>query len=240
VDFYTSGGTRIPAVTEEQMREVDRIAVEEFDLGILQMMENAGRNLAEIVRHELRQKRGPVTVLAGSGGNGGGGICCARHLCNHGFEVLLALSKPSSELGFAASKQFQILSHSGFQLLDDNDLTDALKRSEVVIDALIGYSLSGAPYGRTAELIESCNRYARKIVSLDVPSGLNSTTGETPGVAIIPNISMTLALPKTGLGTVDGDLLLADIGIPVEVYKPLGLQIEPFFGGQYTIPLERK
>ena len=80
--FRTQDGIVVPAVTAEQMREVDRIAVEEFGLGILQMMENAGRNLALNVMGMLdfvvtTSVVGEVTVLAGAGGNGGGGLCCA-------------------------------------------------------------------------------------------------------------------------------------------------------------------
>ena len=78
--FWTEDGRPVPAVTAEQMREVDRIAVEDFGLGILQMMENAGRNLAQNAIDMLGATKGEVTVLAGAGGNGGGGLCCARHL----------------------------------------------------------------------------------------------------------------------------------------------------------------
>jgi NAD(P)H-hydrate epimerase len=89
--FRTEDGLVVPAVTAEQMREVDRIAVEEFGLGILQMMENAGRNLAENVLDMLDGARSEVAVLAGSGGNGGRGLCCARHLHNRGFQVWVVL-----------------------------------------------------------------------------------------------------------------------------------------------------
>jgi len=72
--YSTSGGTAIPAVSEDQMREVDRIAVEDFGLGVLQMMENAGRNLALTAMEMIDGTQGEVVILAGSGGNGGGGI----------------------------------------------------------------------------------------------------------------------------------------------------------------------
>jgi NAD(P)H-hydrate epimerase len=78
--FRTPEGIPVPAVTAEQMREVDRIAVEDFGLGILQMMENAGRNLAANLMEMLASMDGEVTVLAGAGGNGGGGLRSARHL----------------------------------------------------------------------------------------------------------------------------------------------------------------
>lgn len=77
--FHTETGIAVPAVTADQMREVDRLAVEEFSLAILQMMENAGRILAAHAMAMLGGSGGEVAVLAGSGGNGGGGLCCARH-----------------------------------------------------------------------------------------------------------------------------------------------------------------
>jgi NAD(P)H-hydrate epimerase len=85
--FRTEAEIPVLAVTAEQMREVDRIAVEEFGLTILQMMENAGRNLTENVLDMLDGARGEVVILVGSGGNCGGGLCCARHLHNRGFQV---------------------------------------------------------------------------------------------------------------------------------------------------------
>lgn len=107
--FRTEGGIVVPAVTAEQMREVDRSAVEEFGLSILQMMENAGRNLAENVLVMLDGAGGQITVLAGAGGNGGGGLCCARHLHNLGFKIQVVLSKDAATFTGAARSQLQIL-----------------------------------------------------------------------------------------------------------------------------------
>jgi NAD(P)H-hydrate epimerase len=96
MEFRTEDGAIVPAITAAQMREVDRIALEEFGLGVLQMMENAGRNLAQNVQDMLGGAGGEVAILAGSGGNGGGGLCCARHLRNREFslrETLLGASE---------------------------------------------------------------------------------------------------------------------------------------------------
>ena len=236
--FWTEEGVPVPAVTTEQMREVDRIAVEEFGLGILQMMENAGRNLAQNVMDMVGDARGDITVLAGAGGNGGGGLCCARHLHNRGFQVRLVLDREPSAMRGAAATQLQILQAAGFKAIDPYQATGAIRRADVVVDALIGYSLRGAPRGRVAELIELCNLHARRVLSLDVPSGLDATTGHAPGGVVQPERTMTLALPKTGLRDTEGDLHLADIGIPPEVYHRLGLSFEPLFGSRYWIPLE--
>ncbi len=125
--FRTQEGIIVPAVTAEQMREVDRIAVEEFGLGILQMMENAGRNLAENVRDMLDGPEGEVTILAGSGGNGGGGLCCARHLRNHGFTVWVVLDREAERLAGAARHQFHILQAMGLQ---PTDFSQAAERGQ--------------------------------------------------------------------------------------------------------------
>ncbi len=229
----------MPAVTADQMREVDRIAVEEFGLGILPMMENAGRNLAQNVMEMLAGARDEVTVLAGSGGNGGGGLCCARHLQNRGFTVWVVLAREAAALTGAVRNQLQILQAAGLQSVSPSRAEEVIRRAQIVVDALIGYSLRGAPRGRVAELIELCNQHASRVLSLDVPSGLDATTGEAPGLVVHPKRTLTLALPKTGLQRVPGELYLADIGIPPEVFQRLGLSFDPPFGERYWVRLEK-
>jgi NAD(P)H-hydrate epimerase len=237
--FRTEEGLAVPAVTAEQMREVDRIAVEEFGLGILQMMENAGRNLALNVIDMLGVEPGPVIVLAGGGGNGGGGLCCGRHLRNRGYEVALVLDRDASALRGAARAQLQILEAAGLRTIGPDGTAEAIHRAQVVVDALIGYSLRGVPRGRAADLIDACNRHGR-VLSLDVPSGLDATTGQAMGAVVQPERTLTLALPKRGLSRIPGDLYLADIGIPPEVYERLGLSYEsPFRGAGYWTRLSR-
>lgn len=252
--FETSEGLPVPAVTAGQMQEVDRIAVEEFGLSILQMMENAGRNLAlnviDVVGSEgtspgrglpsggRPHKRGEVAILAGPGGNGGGGLCCARHLRNRGFQVSILLSKTPAELRGASAHQLRVLRAAGVEPADQARTDDVLRRSTLVVDALIGYSLRGAPRGRVAELIDGCNTYAPRVLSLDLPSGLNATTGETPGVVVKPERTLTLALPKTGLRDIAGALYLADIGIPPQVYRSMSLAFEWPVPSRYWMKLK--
>jgi NAD(P)H-hydrate epimerase len=236
--FRTEDGTIIPAVSAEQMQEVDRVAVEEYGLGILQMMENAGRNLAGNVMEMLGRAQGSVTVLAGSGGNGGGGLCCARHLRNRGIDVSLLLSKEPEALTGAAAHQFHILKVAGLDPASGSEAQETIGRAELVVDALVGYSLRGSPRGRVAELIDLCNRNARRVLSLDVPSGLDATNGDAPGQVVRADRTLTLALPKTGLREVGGDLYLADIGIPPELYQRIGLRMQPIFAERYWLQLE--
>ena len=233
MSFRTSDGIVVPAVTAEQMRKVDRLAVEEFGLSILQMMENAGRNLALHAIEMMGGERGRVAIMAGSGGNGGGALCCARHLHNRDFEVMVVLDRAAEELKGAAENQLHILQTAGVQPLEPSQAVDAIRRASIVVDGLIGYGLRGAARGRPAELIELCNQDATRVLSLDVPSGLNATTGETLGPVVRPGRTLTLALPKTGLQSAPGELYVADISIPPAVYAQLGLSVPFLFGKEY-------
>jgi NAD(P)H-hydrate epimerase len=108
----------------------------------------------------------------------------------------------------------------------------------IVLDALIGYGLESAPHGIFADLIEWANSTGAPILSLDVPSGVNSTTGETPGQFIQAGWIMTLALPKTGLASGKvGQLVLADIGIPAGTYRRISLPYISPFRGRFRVLL---
>jgi NAD(P)H-hydrate epimerase len=152
MSFFTPAGTEVPAVTTDQMREVDRIAIEETGPNLFQMMENAGRNLAELTFECLgancRQAR--IVVLAGTGGNGGGGIVAARHLANHRASVELCLAAPD-KLGEVPAWQYKVFRSTGGKEVSPRDLDkeDVL----IILDALIGYSLQSAPRSVFAHLI---------------------------------------------------------------------------------------
>src|SRR5262249_14683317 len=137
-----------------------------------------------------------VVVLAGPGGNGGGGICAARHLANHGAKIRLCLAD-AEHLGSVPAYQRKVFASTPGTEVGSKRLADS--RPDLIIDALLGYSLSGAPRGRAAELIEWANATKAPILALDLPSGLDATTGDAPGAVIAPRWTMTLALPKTGL-----------------------------------------
>jgi len=238
LEFRTDRGVLVPAVTTEQMREVDRIAVEETGPNLYQMMENAGRNLTVVALEMLGDgsTESRILVLAGTGGNGGGGICAARHLANRGIQTVLCMAEPL-RLSEIAKWQYRVFNATPGKVLSASNL--AGEKFDLIIDSLIGYSLAGAPSGVYADLILWANSTGTRILALDVPSGLDSTTGTTPGPVIRAETTMTLALPKTGLipGRT-GRLLLADIGIPLETYRRLDLVYVPPFGSRYVVPLD--
>lgn len=220
--FRTPTGRDVTAVTADEMRAVDRVAVEEVGLQLLQMMENAGRILAWHVR-EVRNEGAPVIIVAGNGGNGGGGMACARHLVNRGIQVQVLLDRSPDELSGVAATQYRILDEMDVQISTDAERVFQSDGQSIVVDALIGYGLDGEVRPPANRVIDTLNQQGDMIVSLDVPSGIDATTGETLGGAVTPDRTVTLALPKTGLETAPGTLYLADISIPVTVYERLGI-----------------
>ena len=169
--FFTDTGVEVPAVTAEQMRKVDRIASEETGPNLFQMMENAGRNLA-VLGEKWTASR--LVVLAGSGGNGGGGICAARHLANRGIDVRLCLAEPD-RLEEVPAFQRKIFRSTRGREVDAASLS--AEPVDLILDGLIGYGLRSAPRSPVAELIRWANSTETPILALDVPSGLDSTTG---------------------------------------------------------------
>ena len=223
---------QIPFISTQQMIDVDRLMIEEYGIQLIQMMENAGRNLAELSRRILgrnvRAKR--IAVLYGTGNNGGGGMVAARHLHNWGADVVVNVLSPQKQLKDVPAHQFQILKEMG---ISENETID-LHSVDLIIDALIGYGLTGDPRGMIADWIRRVNEAGRPVLALDTPSGLNTTTGAPGNPCIRATATMTLALPKTGLITPEasafiGDLYLADISVPPELYARLGIELSPIF-----------
>jgi NAD(P)H-hydrate epimerase len=237
LQFHTDTDILVPAVTAEQMRKIDHIAIEETGPNLFQMMENAGRSLSSLAIEILGSgwHKARIVVLAGTGGNGGGGICAARHLANRNTTVDLCITHAERLEGVIAFQQKIFQSTSG-KVVAPQDIIPA--GVNLIIDAIIGYSLQAAPHGNALRFIDWANATNVPILSLDVPSGLDATTGRAEGSAVQATHTMTLALPKTGLkpGTT-GDLFLADIGIPRDAYRKTGLAFPLLFDHRYIVPL---
>lgn len=193
------------------MVEADRLAVEEFSICLLQMMEHAGSALAGLA--DALGPPGPVTVLAGGGNNGGGGLCAARHLVNRGRSVEVVLA--SSRHGPAPRRHLSTLAEMGIEPVEEPG------SNPLVIDALVGYGLDGELRGRAADLARGIAEDAF-VLSLDLPSG-HGTAG-----AVRADATMTLALPKSRISDVR-PLYLADLGLPAALWARLGLEVGPVF-----------
>ena len=213
--------TDIPAVTMSQMREVDRIMIEDLHIELMQMMENAGRNLARLARQRFRPEH-PV-VLVGSGGNGGWGMVAARHLANWGLDVRVVLGREREAFGPVPAHQLDVLERMGVEV------SSRPEPGDLHLDALIGYSLVGDPRGRSAELIGWLADQEAPVLSLDTPSGLDVTSGEAGDPVVTADATLTLAAPKTGLvgARQVGELYVADISVPPAAYSAFGLSMPP-------------
>ena len=229
----SSNHNSIPALTTAQMIEVDRAMIEDYHIELIQMMENAGHNFAELARRQMRNavQGHSVAVLCGSGNNGGGGMTAARHLHNWGANVIIALTKTADELRGIPAHQLDILKRMNVPIVDSASLPATV---DLILDAIIGYNLSGSPRGAAADLIQWANHQSVPILSLDTPSGLEVTSGiaHTPTIRAVA--TLTLALPKQGLlmpsaKKFTGDLYLADISVLPEIYRSMGIQVPNLF-----------
>ena len=220
----------VPSATAAQLAEADRIAVEELGIPLELLMENASYQIARAARLYLGGAAGRrIIAFAGSGNNGGDALGALRHLRGWGADVGVVLSSPAERLRPLARRQFDILVALGVDR-DDATLDDA----ELVIDGLLGYSVSGPPRDAVADLIRAANTSRLPILAVDLPSGLQPDTGEPLGVTIRAALTVTLAVPKRGLletrsHALVGDLLLADIGIPPQVFDRLAIETRGLF-----------
>ncbi len=243
IPFYPDD---VAYVTTAQMVEVDRAMIEDFKIELIQMMENAGRNLAHLARVRFlsgdpRGKR--VVVLAGTGGNGGGAMVCARRLHNWGARVQVYVTRPGADFTPVAAHQLDILRRMNVAVAQA-DAIALVETPTLIVDGVIGYSLKGAPRGAAADLIRWANAQPAPILALDAPSGVDTTTGTIFDPAIQATGTMTLALPKEGLRAPGveahvGELYLADISVPPELYAEpaLALQVGPIFADSDIVRL---
>lgn len=225
----------VPRISVGQMREIDRLAVERFGLEVIQMMENAGRAVAELAR-QLGCSN-PL-ILCGKGNNGGDGLVAARFLSSWGFPTRVILASSSDDLNPLAKKQFQITNAMGIEVAAD------LEGADLVIDSLLGYNLRGDPRDNYAKLISLANNSGKQILAVDNPSGLDSETGEAREPCIKATATLALTLPKNGLFLRDGPaksgkLFVADMGIPHGLYKLLGLEVPRIFKEKNIVKIEK-
>jgi len=232
MDIPSLAMSDVPYVTTEQMIEVDRAMMEDYHIELIQMMENAGRNLADLARRRFLKDQPDgklVAVLAGTGGNGGGALVCARRLNNWGADVRVYTTKPDDAFTPIPAHQLDVL-HRMQVPVDAANAVSKLDAPDLIVDGIIGYSLNVAPRGTAADLIHWTNGQAAPLLSLDAPSGVDTTSGIVFDPAIRATATMTLALPKAGLqasgvAATVGELYLADISVPPALYKEPALRL---------------
>lgn len=221
-----------PLPDAEQMRAVDRWAIEVRGVPGLDLMERAGAGLVRAI--ERLAPDGPVTVACGKGNNGGDGLAAARLLRDAGRQVAVVCVAPPEEFSGDARTNLERLPGEPPLRLDGSPWTsgvpaagsatgagrrDVFSGAAAIVDALLGTGFQGEPRGAVREAIEAVNQAARPVVSVDVPSGVDASTGVVAGPAVWAQLTVTFHAAKPGLWinpgkSYAGRIETIDIGIP--------------------------
>lgn len=222
---------RLPAVTAERMRALDREARVRFGIPELILMEHAGSGAVREIRRLLRRDRrrtGAVLVLAGPGANGGDGFVVARQMDNGGVPVEVLLLGDPARLRGAAKINWEILGRIGVTrrtIRGKSDWERWLRkkpRIRLVLDAILGTGLSGPVREPIRQVIGWLNRLPCEVVAMDLPSGLCADTGRPLGAAVRATRTVACAFPKAGFAGArryTGRVVVADISFP-RVLRP--------------------
>ena len=213
-------------VTADEMKALDRAAIEDYGISGLVLMENAGRQVVDLIHRVLGEVRGRVvTIFTGKGNNGGDGYVIARHLLNMGAEVKVLSLVNTGEVTGDAAVNLEIWRKIGqkvyivFQGDGINIVRLALMNTDFIVDAIYGTGFKGKMPEKTGRIIELLNSSGKPIVAVDIPSGLEADTGRINGPCINAHYTVTFGLPKLGLflepGTdFAGEITVADISLP--------------------------
>ncbi len=224
-------------VTAEQMRQADRITIQELGIPEMVLMENAGKAVVDFLKEtfaDLTQKA--VTIVAGAGNNGGDALVAARYLHQMGVPVKVFIHA-DRELSPSAKQNYEILSRLPVKIywLDSENSMHLLKvtvnYSDIFIDGLLGTGVNREVSGQAEQIIDIANRRSCVKVAIDVPSGLNSDTGEIWGRCLKADYTVALAQPKRGHMLNKGlkycgQVVVKEIGIPDEIYGKLNLNCQ--------------
>jgi NAD(P)H-hydrate epimerase len=210
-------------LTSEEMAGADRMAIEDYGIDVIVLMENAGVATAQLARKMLGgDVRGRnICCLVGRGNNGGDGLVAARHLNNWGADVRVILAGERSDLRDVPAKQIAIVDKMGIPVAGPGE---GVGDAHLVVDALLGYGSRGSPREPVAGLIREANISKIHILAVDIPSGMDATSGETGDPTIEAMATVTFGLPKTGFLNSKarryiGELYLADISMPGRIYS---------------------
>ncbi|HRJ95489.1 MAG TPA: NAD(P)H-hydrate epimerase, partial [Fimbriimonadaceae bacterium] len=209
--------------TAAECRKLDRTAMDEYGVPPVVLMERAGLAVFEVVQ-EMLPEGGRVSVMCGKGNNGGDGLVVARLASEHGYHVECLVAARESELSCEATTQLAIARAQGVQPIFYDDprwllKADCLGCRDIIVDALLGIGARGEVQGMILEAIRIINRSGVPVVSVDVPSGIATDTGEDLGESVWATRTVTFGLPKPylfqGIGLEhSGYWTVADIGYP--------------------------
>jgi len=219
-----------PARTRDEIRALDRWAIETLGVPGIVLMENAGRQIAEAARAMIAGKTNPrVLVLAGPGNNGGDGFVVARHLALDGVRAEVALLAKAEKITGDAATNLRILQAMNMPVRTlpadaeaaVRELKPLLAGADLVVDGLLGTGTRGRVREPFASVIRAVNEAHRPVLAIDIPSGLDPDTGEPLGPAIraartVTMAAMKVGFEKAGAAEYTGEVTVADLGVPFD------------------------
>lgn len=205
----------------EHIKKLDELASQKYGIPVSELMENAGMSIFREIRDNFTQNK--FAVFCGKGNNGGDGFVVARLLKEDGRDVRVYLTHSTEELSHVAKIAFDKMQEQKVEVFS---ITDPVDEDAVIIDALLGISVSGAPRGNIKLAIDRITSMDNMVISVDIPSGLSADNGTAEGSVVKADYTYTLALDKVGLNTEYGKELcgikkVLDIGIPPEAVAEL-------------------
>jgi ADP-dependent NAD(P)H-hydrate dehydratase / NAD(P)H-hydrate epimerase len=213
-------------LTADEMRSLDREAIEKYGVPGLTLMENAGRGAGEYFsRFFERLRPGPVLIFCGKGNNGGDGYVIARHMENRGWQARLLVLAKREDIAGDARVNLDILHNSGADIVyaPDQESLEAVLPSQcgfrLIVDAIFGNGLASEIRGHFAEAVDWINASGLPVAAVDMPSGVNADTGAVLGRCVQAACSATFAFPKVGqmihpAASYGGEIRTVDIGMP--------------------------
>jgi len=212
-------------LTAAQAKALDKKANEEFGISTLLLMENAGRSVSEEALKILRSRRGKTAIFCGTGNNGGDGFCAARHLLAAGIKPDIYLAAKSGDVKNEAKANLGILLRLRQKITEvspDNLflIKEKIGKYGLIIDALLGVGLKGRIRYVYQELINIINASKAYVLSVDIPSGLDATSGRVPGVCVKADKTVTFVAKKRGMVSRPGKIYCGEI-----LVRGIGVQL---------------
>jgi NAD(P)H-hydrate epimerase len=233
--------------TVKEMKSIDNRAITRHGIPGLLLMENAGRGVARVIENRFDLSGNPkVTIVCGTGNNGGDGMVVCRHLRAAGALAKCFLLGKKQKLRGDAKTNLDILESTGFHVVEmesslSREFTEHLQQSDLIVDAIFGTGFQGGLKGLTARVVERICSSGIPIVAVDCPSGVNSDDGKVESLCVKATVTVTMCLPKTGLFLYPGreavgELWIADIGVPESIVGEAGVVAQVLESHEVVLP----
>lgn len=219
-------------LSPERMAQYDRYAIEKWGIPSTVLMENAGRGTYRLLKDLYLFDKSRIVIFCGRGNNGGDGFVIARYAIRDGYNVKVFLLGAKDALKGDAGINMRLFESLGGEIIELKEYNDriktTIKHGDIIIDAIFGTGLSKEVIGLEKAVIEDINTYGKKVIAVDIPSGIDGKTGKILGAAVLAHHTFTFAYPKLGHFIFPGayhtgELTVVDISMPDFIEQKLGI-----------------